>query len=129
MSFPKSGIIPRMTSMRDSSEFNRWDIWLAKVEFEEGTGFKIRPVLIIDGTRCYILSLKITSHGPRKDYFGEYEIIDWERAGLLKPSTIRVNKRLDLPPESFVKKIGRLLATDCFNVSKLYYELYLDILD
>ena len=112
--------------MNSSSEFIRWDIWIAKVEFEEGAGFKIRPVLIIDGTRCYVLSLKITSLMPRTQFSGEYQIIEWKEAGLMKPSTVRISKRLNLPADSFVKKIGRLTELDRSNVSKIYLDLYSD---
>ena len=110
--------------MSSSSDFIRWDIWIAKVEFEEGTGSKIRPVLIIDGTRCYVLSLKITSHVPRSQFPGEYQIIEWKEAGLMKPSTIRINKQLNLPADSFAKRIGRLTELDRLNVLKIYLDLY-----
>lgn len=126
MFFPRTGTILRMMFMSSSSDFIRWDIWVARVEFEEGTGSKIRPVLIIDGTRCYVLSLKITSHIPRSQFPGEYQIIEWKEAGLLKPSTIRISKQLNLPAESFVKKIGRLTELDRFNVTRIYLELYPD---
>ena len=94
--------------------------------FEEGTASKVRPVLVIDGTSCYVLSLKITSHGPREEYTGEYPIKEWKEAGLLKPSTIRISKRLSLPPDSFIKRIGRLTPLDCDNVSRIYLDIYSD---
>ena len=125
---PKSGMIQRTTSMNNSSDFVRWDIWLARVEFEDKVGSKIRPVLIIDGTRCYVLSLKITSHLPREGYEGEYRIVNWKEAGLLKPSTVRISKQINLPADSFVKRIGRLTALDRVSISQLYQELYLDSL-
>ena len=112
--------------MNNSSKFTRWDIWIARVQFEDSTEPKIRPVLIIDGTLCYVLSLKITFHAPRDDRPGEYQIVQWREEGLLKPSTIRISKRLNLPSESFVKKIGELTELDCMNVSRMYGELYLD---
>ncbi len=126
MFFPMIGITPRMISTSSSSDFIRWDIWIARVEYEDGTESKIRPVLIIDGTHCYVLSLKITSHAPRSQFPGEYQIVEWKEAGLLKPSTIRINKRLNLPADSFVKKIGRLTELDRFNVSRIYLELFFD---
>ena len=115
--------------MSNSSDFIRWDIWIARVEFEEGSGSKIRPVLIIDGTRCYVLSLKITSHDPRTQFPGEYQIIEWKEAGLMKPSTIRISKKLNLPADSFLKKIGRLTELDRFNVLRIYLDLYSDKLE
>ena len=115
--------------MSSSSDFIRWDIWIARVEFEEGTGSKIRPVLIIDGTRCYVLSLKITSNDPRTQFPVEYQIIEWKEAGLMKPSTIRISKKLNLPADSFLKKIGRLTELDRFNVLRIYLDLYSDKLE
>ena len=112
--------------MNSSSDFVRWDIWIARVEFEEEPGFKIRPVLIIDGTRCYVLSLKITPHPPREEYAGEYRIVQWREAGLLKPSTIRISKQINLPAESFIKRIGRLTVLDRVSVLQVYNEMYLD---
>lgn len=110
--------------MKNSSDFIRWDIWIAKVEFEDCEDFKIRPVLIIDETRCYVLSLKITSNQSRKKFPGEYQIIKWKESGLMKPSTIRITKLLQLPADSFIRKIGRLSPIDCINVSKIYCDLY-----
>ena len=89
-------------------------------------GFQDPSVLIIDGTRCYVLSLKITSHIPRLQFPGEYQIIEWKEAGLLKPSTICISRQLNLPAESFVKKIGRLTELDRLNVTRIYLELYPD---
>ena len=89
----------------------------------------MRPVLIIDGTRCYVLSLKITSHVPRSQFPGEYQIIEWKEAGLMKPSTIRISKQLNLPADSFVKRIGRLTELDRLNVLKICLNLYSDKLE
>nr|DAP83183.1 MAG TPA: endoribonuclease [Caudoviricetes sp.] len=47
---------------------NKWEIWLAKVKFEDNpTQVKPRPVLVIDSKRCYIISIKITSHHSKSD--------------------------------------------------------------
>ena len=44
---------------------NKWDIWLAKIAFEDASDvIKKRPVLILDDLKCLVLSLKITSHSP-----------------------------------------------------------------
>lgn len=110
--------------MRNLSNLVRWDIWLAKVEFEENNDFKIRPVLIINNNQCYVLSLKITSHTPRVGQDGGYQIICWEKAGLAKPSTVRISKRITLPAESFIKRIGRLEQIDCDNILKIYQGMY-----
>ena len=48
----------------------RWDIWLAKVYFDDTDEFKYRPVLVIEPEVCYVLSLGITSHLPRDCWGG-----------------------------------------------------------
>lgn len=98
----------------------RWEVWLAKVAFEDDPSqTKTRPVLVISETECYILSLKITSHDPRPNYQGEYQIQRLEESGLNRPSTIRTSKRLRLVQSDFVKKLGRLHFVDIIEVRKI----------
>ena len=47
----------------------------------------------------------------------------------MKPSTIRISKQLNLPADSFVKKIGRLTELDRLNVLKICLNLYSDKLE
>lgn len=96
---------------------NKWDIWLAKVAFEDAPNItKNRPVLVMDDMKCLVLSFKITSHSPRTNFKDKYQIIEWKKAGLLKPSTLRISKKLLLPKECFVFQLGRLQSIDKKNV-------------
>ena len=113
--------------MRSSCDFFRWDIWIAKVKYEDSEEVKVRPVLIVNGMERCVLSLKITSHTPRESFDGEYQVVEWEKAGLIKPSTIRIGKRIILPEEAFIKKIGRLTDIDRTNVEKEYMKMYDDL--
>lgn len=98
----------------------KWEIWLAKVKFEDDLSIvKDRPVLVIDKNTFLFISLKITSHAPRTNCDGEYEIIYWQQAGLRKQSTIRVSKHLDLIESDFIHKIGRLHPQDVLNVQTI----------
>lgn len=45
---------------------------------------------------------------------------------MIKPSTIRIGKRIILPEEAFIKKIGRLTDIDRTNVEKEYTKMYDD---
>lgn len=104
--------------------FSKWDIWWADVAFEEDLSkIKRRPVLIIDKQTACILSLKMTSHAPRKNFEGEYEIKDWQKAGLPKPTTIRVSKPIPLAKQSFQQKIGSLEAEERPAVQKIFDKL------
>lgn len=88
-----------------------WSLWWAEVEYENHDGIKRRPVLVISDEEIYILSYKITSHEARNQW-GEYEITNWQSAGLTMPSTVRLSQPLCLPRASFVKKIGDMHPID-----------------
>ena len=104
---------------------NEWEIWLAKVSFEDNPNvIKNRPVLILQNNTAIFISAKIKSHAPRNDFPGEYKIIEWETAGLKKESTIRLSKLLPLQKQDFIHKLGKLQALDQFNVQRLLKQLY-----
>ncbi|EDP10937.1 type II toxin-antitoxin system PemK/MazF family toxin [Amedibacillus dolichus] len=101
-----------------------WEIWDAKVAFEDDPHtLKRRPVLVISPKDIFILSLKITSHEPRKMYPGEYQIKKWREAGLNKPSTVRCSKRLNLIESDFIKKRGKLQVIDMIEVRNILHEI------
>lgn len=103
--------------------FNKWDIWLARVRYEDSTDIKIRPVLIIDTTSIIVLALKMTSQNPRVNYSWEYSVIKWHEAGLDKQTVIRASKKLSLCDSDFVKRLGRLQAVDIVNVKNILQRL------
>ena len=88
-----------------------WDLWWAEVEYEGHEGSKKRPVLVLSADEVYVLSYKVTSHEARNQW-GEYEIVQWQSAGLTKPSTVRLTKLLKLDRKSLKKKIGHLKPID-----------------
>lgn len=103
---------------------NKWEIWLAQVAFEDfPERHKKRPVLVLQTGTVVILSTKITGHEPRSYCWGEYKIIDWRGAGLVKQSTIRLSKRFGLSSDAFIRKLGDLQPIDRMNIEKLLDEL------
>ena len=95
----------------------KWEIYLAYVRFEEIPGGKPRPVLVIDDNIAYpICCLKMTGHEPRR---GEYALIRWSNAGLDKPTTVRIQKRLNVKADDFIKKIGSLDPVDIVNIESM----------
>lgn len=98
---------------------NNWEIWWANVKFEDCEQVKRRPVLVVDQRISYILSFKITSHSARERYFGEYEIVQWQAAGLEKPSVVRLSKRLELQESDFVGRMGSLSDSDIMAIRSL----------
>ena len=103
---------------------NKWEIWLAQVMFEEGTGLKNRPILVVSPEVAYIISLKITTHPPSSWGDGEYQIQNRKEAGLQKESTIRISKVLQMKPDDFIHKIGKLHPVDVYGVQMLWERLH-----
>lgn len=93
------------------SKAQPWEIWWAYIAFEEGNGGKQRPVLVLEDGTVYVITLMITSHDQRNLY-GEYDITKWQSAGLTKPSTIRITRKLRLEESDLIRKMGELQAFD-----------------
>lgn len=95
-----------------------WEIWWADVEFEDQPGiYKRRPVLVIDNQENpLVLVLKLTTHPPRLDFKGEYEIIEYQQAGLKKKTVARCSKLISIHISFFIHKIGVLQPIDIMNI-------------
>lgn len=94
---------------------SKWDIYLANVPFEDINQTKIRPVVVLDDSTVVIDCLKMTSQRHRQ---GEYTLQKWKEAGLHKPTTVRISKRLALDSVAIVAQIGTLHPVDIIELSK-----------
>ena len=104
------------------SEPGRWEIWDAEVYFEDNpTQAKKRPVLVVGKEQYFIIALKITSHDPREEYFGEHIIVKWKEAGLTKESVVRCTKKVKLKKEAFISLRGKLQGGDIIMVQQLLH--------
>lgn len=83
------------------------EIWLAYVEFLDHPGIgKVRPVLVIDVRKetCIAIAAKVTSKDLREDGSGKcIPIIDWNECGLLKPSYLRLDQKLEVAFENLLR--------------------------
>lgn len=89
----------------------RFEIWYAKVRFEDSDEVKERPVLIWNDMAYIILGYKLTGT-DRGNNRQEFPIEYWEEAGLSKPTTIRIGKLLRLERSDFTRYIGVLDKRD-----------------
>ena len=106
MSFP-----PKIARVgKKTMTFKQWEIWDARVKFEEINEVKKRPVLIIGVESGVAVALKMTGQAPRGG--DEYPVKEWEKSGLKKPTTIRTSKVLRLSSGDFVRKRGSLTLKD-----------------
>lgn len=90
---------------------NRFEIWRAKVRFENSSEIKERPVLIWNDLAYVITAYKLTGT-DRGDNEKEYRIEYWQEAGLTKPTSIRISKVLQLRQTDLVSRIGVLDQRD-----------------
>ena len=84
----------------------RYDIWQAKVKFEESDEAKERPFLIWNN-QVFLVAYKMTGT-DRGDDQDEYRIRYWKEAGLTKPTSVRLRKVLRLEKGDLLYKIGEL---------------------
>ena len=94
-----------------------WDVYLAKVSFEEKAGDKYRPVVILEDGTCYVLALYMTSR--QKNRIEDYQLLKYREAGLQKETFVRVTRRLSLGHDAISKKIGRLDPVDILAIEQL----------
>jgi|GEM_PF-2266607 hypothetical protein len=93
----------------------KWDIYIADVPFEDLPETKLRPVVVLEDSVILIDCLKMTSQAPRP---GEYVLKMWKEAGLKKPTTVRISKRLLLKPDAIRKHVGSLHPIDILEIQK-----------
>lgn len=84
----------------------RYDIWRARIRFEDSEEIKERPVLIWNNQH-FLIAYKMTGT-DRGDNQDEYRIRYWREAGLSKPTSIRLRKVLRLTEGDLLYKIGEL---------------------
>ena len=92
------------------------DLVLVPFPFTDQSGIKKRPAIIVssvayNAVRPDLILMAVTSQVRPVAGFGEVEISDWHKAGLLKPSVIKpvmatVEKRL------IIRQLGRLEPID-----------------
>lgn len=117
-----------MNSTTPQCSIEKWEIWLAPFRFDDDPECsKVRPVLILENKgKLVVLVAKITTAAPRKNFIGEYSIMDWQHAGLPKPSTLRLSKAIDIDAGILIKKLGKLSDSDIRNVRQLLNIFYFD---
>ena len=96
-----------------------WEIWHARFNFDD-LGYKFRPVLVLACSQDELLTAMITSASNKLSLPLDTPLDDWQKAGLTKPSLVRVDRIALLPPTYLgtVGRIGRLSPRDAHRVSQ-----------
>ena len=101
------------------------DIVLVPFPFTDQTASKNRPAVVVSSEaynkqRLDLIVIAVTSQIRPSSALGEIEIVEWQKAGLLKPSVIKpviatlekslVRKRLGTLAEKDIKSLRAALA-------------------
>lgn len=90
------------------------EVWHARFDFDGGKGYKYRPVIVIGSNGDGSAVIMVTSSTNKLHLEHDYPLIDWEAAGLMKPSIARID-RIATIPTSYLEtsgKLGRLTEID-----------------
>ena len=84
-----------------------WEVWHARFAFDGGKGYKYRPVIVIGSNDAGSVVIMVTSSTNKLHMEHDHLLIDWEAAGLVKPSIARID-RIATIPTSYLGTSGRL---------------------
>lgn len=96
------------------------DVLLVPFPFTDQTGTKKRPAVVVNSPiynqrHNDVILMAITSQVRKPLNFGELEIIEWNKAGLLKPSVIKP-VFTTVEEKIIFKKLGSLDVSDETNL-------------
>ena len=102
----------------DTSVPRPMEVWNAKVDFDNLTGAKNRPVIILDQKGDSYIVFMVTSHGHHPET--DIKLVDPYEVMLDKTSTIRTDRTFKVERSKFNYKMGDLIDDDCEMVQMFY---------
>ena len=110
-----------------------FDVVLVPFPFADLSTTKQRPCLVITSfkpTRLneHVIVAMMTSHVSGLGFPHDVSLVDWQKAGLPKPTLVRLAKVVTLDRKLVRRKLGRLLKTDQQAIVMKFKELFLPLL-
>ena len=108
-----------MTNSPDSPR--QWEIWHARFGYDDGKGYKYRPVIVVGVDEDGSLVMMVTSATNKLRLEHDYLLQDWKLAGLDKPSIARADRIAEVPAGYLgtAGRIGKLSERDEAEISSL----------
>ena len=94
------------------------EVWNAKVDFDNMSGAKNRPVILLDIKKDDYIVFMVTSHGHHPET--DIKLVDPYEVMLDKTSTVRTDRTFKLDKARFNYKLGDLAPDDVEMVSMFY---------
>ena len=97
-------------------DFKEGDVVLVSYPFGEGAGVRKRPALVISRNNFNqqtqeLIVAQITSRISSPNREGDYPIIDWRKASLIKPAIVRL-RVATLPTAMVLRRLGSFTEED-----------------
>lgn len=107
--------------------YNKWDIIIVPFPFTDFSTFKKRPAIVLspeiyNQSKDLVIGF-ITSNINEELKYGDYLLSEWIKAGLPKPSVIRM-KFATITQSIIIKKIRRLIQPDIINFQKQLIDFF-----
>lgn len=91
--------------------YHSGEIVLLSFPFSNGESAKRRPALVLlDTADEDVVVSRVTSQAPRDAF--DVEIVEWQAAGLLLPSTVRAHKIATIEKRLVQRRLGGLSSGD-----------------
>jgi mRNA interferase MazF len=100
--------------------FRRGDVVLVSFPFSDASGQQERPAIVISTDDYHeewneVLVVAVTSRPPKSLRKTDYELQDWQSAGLTKPSWVR-SHLATVHFQCIIRKVGTLSQRDIYAV-------------
>jgi mRNA interferase MazF len=86
------------------------DVVLCRFPFTSGAVAKVRPALVLFELSHDLIVCRITSAQPNDPL--DVEVGDWQAAGLIQPSSARLNRIVTIERSIILRKLGTLHPAD-----------------
>jgi hypothetical protein len=86
------------------------EVFICEFPFTSGAVSKVRPALVLFDLRQDAVICRVTSVPPSGPL--DIRLHDWRAAGLLKPSTARLDRLVTAEKSIFIRRLGVLSAAD-----------------
>ena len=107
-----------MKFRQDTSVPRPMEVWNAKVDFDNLTGAKNRPVIVLGKKNDSFIVFMVTSHGHHPET--DIKLMDPYEVMLDKSSTVRTDRTFNVAKERFNYKLGDLAQDDVEMISSFY---------